>query len=115
MRKGGGFDTASEQVTDLLATGIIDPTKVTHTALQNTASVCGLMLTTEVMVTEIPGKKKAPAAPTPEEELTFAGQTWGNPSSPLCLPAVCSRTSSPLPKITSVQITDLVSANQHEQ
>ncbi len=41
--------------------GIIDPTKVTRCALQNAASVAGLMLTTEVMVTEIPEEKKAPA------------------------------------------------------
>jgi chaperonin GroEL len=41
--------------------GIIDPTKVTRCALQNAASVAGLMLTTEVMVTEILEEKKAPA------------------------------------------------------
>ena len=44
----------------LFRSGIIDPTKVVRCALQNAASVAGLMLTTEVMVTEIPEEKKAP-------------------------------------------------------
>jgi chaperonin GroEL len=43
--------------------GIIDPTKVTRTALQNAASVAALMLTTEVMVTEIPEEKRASQMP----------------------------------------------------
>jgi chaperonin GroEL len=57
-----GFDAATETYVDMIETGIIDPTKVTRTALQNAASVAGLMLTTEVMVAEIPEKEaKAPA------------------------------------------------------
>ena len=56
-----GFDAGSEKYVDMLEAGIIDPTKVTRYALQNAASVAGLMLTTEVMVTEIPEDKKAPA------------------------------------------------------
>jgi chaperonin GroEL len=56
-----GFDAATEKYVDMLEAGIIDPTKVTRYALQNAASVAGLMLTTEVMVTEIPEEKKAPA------------------------------------------------------
>ncbi len=56
-----GFDAALEKYVDMLEAGIIDPTKVTRYALQNAASVAGLMLTTEVMVTEIPEDKKAPA------------------------------------------------------
>ncbi len=56
-----GFDAAAEKYVDMLEAGIIDPTKVTRYALQNAASVAGLMLTTEVMVTEIPEDKKAPA------------------------------------------------------
>ncbi len=43
----------------MLEAGIIDPTKVTRSALQNAASVAGLMLTTEVMITELPEKKPA--------------------------------------------------------
>ncbi len=46
-----------------MAAGVIDPTKVTRTALQNAASVAGLLLTTEALVAEIPEKK--PAAPMP--------------------------------------------------
>ena len=45
----------------MIKAGIIDPTKVSRTALQNAASVAGLMLTTEVMITEIPEEKKEPA------------------------------------------------------
>ena len=56
-----GLDAGSEKYVDMLEAGIIDPTKVTRYALQNAASVAGLMLTTEVMVTEIPEDKKAPA------------------------------------------------------
>jgi chaperonin GroEL len=59
-----GFDAAAETYCDLLEAGIIDPTKVTRTALQNAASVASLMLTTEVMVSELPEKdSKAPAMP----------------------------------------------------
>jgi len=56
-----GFDAATEKYTDMFEAGIIDPTKVTRCALQNASSVAGLMLTTEVMVTEIPEDKKASA------------------------------------------------------
>jgi chaperonin GroEL len=53
-----GFDAQSEQYCDLMKAGIIDPTKVVRCALQNAASVAGLMLTTEVMITELPEEKK---------------------------------------------------------
>jgi len=43
--------------------GIIDPTKVTRSALQNAASIAALLLTTECMITEVPEKKEAPAMP----------------------------------------------------
>jgi len=46
-----------------VASGVIDPTKVTRTALQNAASIASLMLTTEAMIAEIPEKKPAPAGP----------------------------------------------------
>ena len=59
-----GFDAQSEEYTDLVAKGIIDPTKVVRTALQDAGSVAGLMVTTEAMVAEIPEDKPAmPAAP----------------------------------------------------
>jgi len=46
-----------------MAAGIIDPTKVTRVALQNAASIAGLMVTTECLVTELPEKAKTPAMP----------------------------------------------------
>jgi chaperonin GroEL len=55
-----GFNAANGQYGDMIEMGILDPTKVTRTALQNAASVAGLMLTTEVMVAEAP-KDDAPA------------------------------------------------------
>ena len=57
-----GYNAATEEYGDMLQMGILDPTKVTRSALQNAASVAGLMLTTEAMVAEIP-KKDAPAMP----------------------------------------------------
>jgi chaperonin GroEL len=58
-----GYDVDGEKYVDMFKAGIIDPTKVARTALQNAASVASLLLTTEALVTEIPEKKKAPAAP----------------------------------------------------
>jgi len=58
-----GFDAASEKYVDMIEAGIIDPTKVTRYALQNAASVASLMLTTEVMVSEIPDEKKTQGMP----------------------------------------------------
>lgn len=54
-----GFNASSETFGDMMAMGILDPTKVTRTALQNATSVAGLMITTEAMVAEIP-KREAP-------------------------------------------------------
>ncbi|MBI5711423.1 MAG: chaperonin GroEL [Candidatus Eisenbacteria bacterium] len=62
-KKFTGFDVDQERFVDMFEAGIIDPTKVGRTALQNAASVASLLLTTEALVTEIPEKKKAPAAP----------------------------------------------------
>jgi chaperonin GroEL len=59
-----GFNAATETYEDLVAAGVIDPTKVVRFALQNAASVAGLMLTTEAMISDKPEKKKnAPAIP----------------------------------------------------
>ncbi len=55
-----GYNAATGQYEDLVKAGVIDPTKVTRTALQNAASIAGLMLTTEAMVADIPEKKEAP-------------------------------------------------------
>ncbi|MBV8553835.1 MAG: chaperonin GroEL [Acidobacteriaceae bacterium] len=59
-----GFNAASGQFEDLVKSGVIDPTKVTRSALQHAASISALMLTTEAMIAEVP-EKKAPAAPAP--------------------------------------------------
>lgn len=61
-----GYDAYAEKFVDMMEAGIIDPTKVTRTALQNAASVAGLMLTTEVLVAEIPEEEKKPPMPSPE-------------------------------------------------
>ena len=58
-----GYNAATDTYEDLVAAGVIDPTKVTRTALQNAASIASLMLTTEAMIAEIPEKKQAPAGP----------------------------------------------------
>ena len=54
-----GYNAGTGVYEDLVAAGVIDPTKVTRTALQNAASIAGLMLTTEAMISEIPEKKEA--------------------------------------------------------
>ena len=56
-----GFNAQTEQFEDLVKAGVIDPAKVTRTALQNAASIAGLMLTTEAMVSEIPEEDRSPA------------------------------------------------------
>jgi len=61
MGPNEGFNAADDQYEDLVAAGIIDPTKVTRTALQNAASISALMLTTEALITDIP--EAAPAGP----------------------------------------------------
>jgi chaperonin GroEL len=63
-QKGGnwGFDARTEKIVDLIKEGVIDPTKVTKYALQNAASIAGLMLTTEALVSEIKEEEKGPAA-----------------------------------------------------
>jgi chaperonin GroEL len=57
-----GYDAATNTYVDLMEAGILDPTKVSRTALQNAASGAGLMLTTEALVTDIPEKPKAAPA-----------------------------------------------------
>src|SRR5207244_1349585 len=55
-----GFDAQNGEYVNLVAKGIIDPTKVVRAALQNAASVAGLLITTEAMVAELPQKKSPP-------------------------------------------------------
>jgi chaperonin GroEL len=59
-----GYNVATDTYEDLMASGVVDPTKVTRSALQNAASIAALMLTTEALISELPEKKdKAAAAP----------------------------------------------------
>jgi chaperonin GroEL len=60
---GEGLDAATGEYTDMLTAGIIDPAKVTRSALQNASSIAALFLTTEAVVADKPEKEKAPAAP----------------------------------------------------
>jgi len=56
-----GYDAAADTYEDLVAKGVIDPTKVVRTALQDAASVAGLLITTEAAISERPDDKPAPA------------------------------------------------------
>src|SRR5205814_8973126 len=73
---GFGYNARTDKYEDLVAAGVIDPTKVARTALQNTASVASLLLTTEAMVAEKP-KKKTNAAPAGGGGLGGMGGTGG--------------------------------------
>jgi len=75
--KGGshGFDAQSETYTDLVKAGIVDPTKVVRTALQDAASIAGLLITTEAMVAEVPDK--TPAAPAMPPDMGGMGGMGG--------------------------------------
>jgi chaperonin GroEL len=65
-RKGNeGYNVSSGDYEDLVKAGVVDPKKVTRTALQNAASIAGLLLTTECLITEIPEKEKKPAGGPP--------------------------------------------------
>ena len=56
-----GYNVATDTYEDLIASGVVDPTKVTRSALQNAASISGLLLTTECLITDLPEKEKEPA------------------------------------------------------
>jgi chaperonin GroEL len=59
-KAGHGYNVATDKYEDLITSGVVDPTKVTRSALQNAASIAGLLLTTEALITEI--KEEKPAA-----------------------------------------------------
>ena len=61
-----GYNASTGEFGDMLKMGILDPTKVTRTALQNAASIAGLMITTEAMVAEMPDDKAAAMPPMPD-------------------------------------------------
>jgi len=60
---GTGFNAATGEYQDMFQAGIIDPAKVTRSGLQNAASIAGMLLTTETIITDIPEKEKAPSMP----------------------------------------------------
>ena len=64
-KPGVGFNAATQEWVDMMEAGIIDPAKVTRSALQNAASVAGMLLTTECAITDIP-EPPAPPAPAPD-------------------------------------------------
>ena len=61
-KNNDGYNVATGEYVDLVKAGVVDPKKVTRTALQNAASIAALLLTTECLITELPEKEK-PAAP----------------------------------------------------
>jgi chaperonin GroEL len=66
-----GFNAETEKFEDLVKVGVIDPTMVARTALQNAASIAGLLLTTEAIVTELPEEEKKPAAPAGMGDMEY--------------------------------------------
>ena len=63
LQKGVGFDALTGEYVDMMQAGIVDPAKVTRSALENAASIASMLLSTEALVAEIPEKEKAPAGP----------------------------------------------------
>jgi len=61
-----GYDVLANEYVDMVKAGIIDPAKVTRSAVENAASIAAMILTTEALVTEIPEKEKKPVPATPE-------------------------------------------------
>ena len=71
LEPGHGLDAATGEYVDLLKAGIIDPAKVTRSALQNAASIAALFLTTEAVVADKPEKDKAPAGAPGGGDMDF--------------------------------------------
>jgi chaperonin GroEL len=69
MKSDMGFNALTEKYEDMIKAGILDPTKVVRIALQNAASISGLLLTTEGLVAELPEEEKAPRYPTPPGDM----------------------------------------------
>ena len=69
LKQDFGFNALNEEYEDMIKAGILDPTKVVRTALQNAASIAGLLLTTEGCISELPEEEKAPKYPTPPGDM----------------------------------------------
>jgi chaperonin GroEL len=69
MKPDMGFNALNEKFDDMIKTGILDPTKVVRIALQNAASIAGLLLTTEGLVAELPEEEKGPKYPAPPSDM----------------------------------------------
>jgi chaperonin GroEL len=65
LPKGHGYDAAKGEFVDMIKAGIVDPAKVTRTALENAASIASMLLTTEALVAEVPEEKEKKASPSP--------------------------------------------------
>ncbi|PIV25837.1 MAG: molecular chaperone GroEL, partial [Anaerolineae bacterium CG03_land_8_20_14_0_80_58_20] len=61
--KNIGYNVLTDQFTDMIKDGVIDPVKVVRGALENAASIASMILTTEVLITDMPEKEKMPAMP----------------------------------------------------
>ena len=72
-----GYNASTSEFGDMLKMGILDPTKVTRTALQNASSIAGLMITTECMVTELASDEPASAAPAMPDMGGMGGMGMG--------------------------------------
>jgi len=72
-KKNVGYDVSTEKFIDMLEAGIIDPTKVTRSALQNASSIAALLLTTEALVTDLPEKDKPGMPPMPPGGMGMGG------------------------------------------
>ena len=69
MEKGYGFNAVSNEFENMFKSGIVDPTKVVRSAIQNASSIAGMLLTTEGIVTDIPEKKDGPPMPGPDMSM----------------------------------------------
>ena len=78
MPVGEGYDALRGEYGDMFEQGIIDPAKVTRSALENAASIAGMILTTEALITDMPEKKEAAAGP-----VTATATTWTTSPRPI--------------------------------
>ncbi|BAS27383.1 chaperonin GroEL [Limnochorda pilosa] len=70
-KPGMGFNAVTEKIEEMVKAGIVDPAKVTRTALENAASIAGMVLTTEAVISEIPEKEKTPPMPAGGGDMDF--------------------------------------------